>query len=208
MLRFHEGRLEEAEELFRQARALCKSAGDRVNEYQANEFLVMLELQRGALVQAREQCAELLALGDKLRGGSEEPFARAMAGLCRLAIEDQADRLDAALSDLRLADAKHRLAYLLTRAALLDCDRGRVARATERSTEALGYATLLERATEMLIAHAVLAHQCAGSGDTAGAALHAREAERALAAGAAAWTRGIVSRLAAKPLRAARASSS
>jgi hypothetical protein len=52
MLRFHENRLDEADEFFCEARTLCKSAGDRVNEYQANEFLVMLDFQRGRLAQA------------------------------------------------------------------------------------------------------------------------------------------------------------
>lgn len=202
MLRFHENRLEEAEELFREARTLCKSAGDRVNEYQANEYLVMLSLQRGRLEEARERCQELLALGDKLREGSEEPFARAIAGLCRYAIDDQADQLDAAVADLRVADAKHRLAYVLTRAAMIDCERGRVQGATARATEALRYATLLERPTEMLLANAVLSRDCAATGDKQGAAAFAREVERLCLAGAAAWTQEIRSRLSKKRGRA------
>jgi hypothetical protein len=204
MLRFHENLLDEAEEFFREARTLCKSAGDRVNEYQANEFLVMLDLQRGRPAQARERCEELLTLGDKLRGGSEEPFARAMAGLCAYAIDDEAEGLEAALADLRIADAKHRLAYILTRAALLDCERGRVDTATQRATEALGYATLLERATEMLLANAVLAHECSVTGDRKGAARFAKEVERVRALGAAAWTQDIAARLAGKNKRTVR----
>jgi len=191
MLRFHENRLDEAEELFREARTRCRSAGDRVNEYQANEFLVMLDLQRGALAQASEHCAELLTLGDKLRGGSEEPFARAMAGLCAYAIDDEAEGLEAALGDLRIADAKHRLAYILTRAAMIDCERGRAESAARRATEALGYATLLDRATEMLLANAVLSRDCAAAGDRQGAAKYAKEVERISTAGAAAWARDI-----------------
>ena len=202
MLRFHENRLDEAEELFREARTLCKSAGDRVNEYQANEFLVMLDLQRGAPAQAREHCRELLTLGDKLRGGSEEPFARAMAGLCTYAIDDETEDLDAALADLRIADAKHRLAYILTRAALLDCERGRVDTATKRATEALGYAKLLDRATELLLANAVLAQECFKMGDRKGAARFADEVGRISAVGAAAWTHDIAARLVSKSKRA------
>ncbi|MGV8987238.1 MAG: hypothetical protein ACOH2H_13260 [Cypionkella sp.] len=170
MMRFHEDRLDEAEEYFREARTLCKSAGDRVNEYQAVEYLVMLDFHRGKLDQARTLCEELLLLGNKLRGGSEEPFARAMAGLCTYAINDQEIDLEAALSDLRTADAKYRLTYILTRAALLDCERGRAGSATTRATEALGYATLLERATGMLLASAVLSHSCSVLGDVQGAA--------------------------------------
>jgi len=195
MLRFHENRLEEAEERFREARALCKSAGDRLSEYQANEYLIMLDLQRGRLSEARERCQELVALGDKLREGSEEPFARAIAGLCTYAIDDDASALDAALADLRVADAKHRLAYILTRAALIDSERGRIQAATERATEALRYATVLERATEMLIANAVLSHGHGVLGDRVRAASFRREVERIRVDGASAWTHDLAEKL-------------
>jgi DNA-binding SARP family transcriptional activator len=188
LLRFHENRLDEAAELFSQARTLCKSAGDRLAEFQANEYLAMLALQRGRLAEAAERCAELLALGDKLREGSEEPFARAMAALCAHAAEDHAAALDAALADLRHADAKHRLAYIQTRAALVDCERGHTARARQRATEALGCATVLQRASEMLLATAVLAR--AGDGPAAA------EAQRLAGAGAAVWARDMAARLA------------
>ena len=197
MLRFHENRLDEAEELFQEARTLCKSSGDRVCEFQANEYLTMLDLQRGRSVAARERCNELLMLGGKLREGSEEPFARAMLGLCNYAIDDEPEGLDAALADLRAADAKHRLAYILTRAALVDCERGRADSAVARAGEALEYATLLERSTETLIAHAVLSHASRKRGDAKAADMHAVEAARLASAGAAAWTGEIVARLGA-----------
>jgi len=196
MLRFHENRLDEAEELFCEARTLCKAAGDRLAEFQANEYLAMLDLQRGNPVAARERCNELLMLGGKLREGSESPFAHAMLGLCNYLIEDRPDGLDAALADLRVADAKHRLAYVLTRAAVVDCERGRVESATARATEALEYAARLERPTEMLIANAVLSHASSTRGDRDAAEEHAREVARLAASGAAAWTRAIADRLA------------
>jgi DNA-binding SARP family transcriptional activator/predicted ATPase len=207
MLRFHENRLDEAEERFREARALCKSAGDRLSEYQANEYLIMIDIQRGRLTEARERCQELVALGDKLREGSEEPFARAIAGLCAYAIDDDATALDAALADLRVADAKHRLAYVLTRAALVDSERGRIQAATERATEALRYATVLERATEMLIANAVLSHGHGALGDRTRAASFRREVERIRGDGASVWTHALAEKLTnqklcpARPLR-------
>jgi len=164
----------------------------------------MLDLQRGRLTQARERCNELLMLGAKLREGSEEPFARAVLGLCNYAIDDEPGGLDAALADLRVADAKHRLAYILTRAALIDCERGRVDSALARATEALEYATVLERATEMLIANAVLSHAAGMRGNRKGAASYAQEVERLFHTGAAAWTREIVEKLDDKRSRAAR----
>lgn len=205
MLRFHENRLEEAEERFREARALCKSAGDRLSEYQANEYLIMLDLQRGNLAEARERCHELITLGDKLREGSEEPFARAILGLCNYAIDDDDSGLHGALADLRVADAKHRLAYILTRAALIDSERGRSEAATERAAEALGYAKILERATEMLLANAVLSHELGVAGDRGRAALFQREVERIRDDGASVWTHDIAERLTLGPPRAPRA---
>jgi DNA-binding SARP family transcriptional activator/tetratricopeptide (TPR) repeat protein len=195
MLRFHEGRLDEAEELFREARTLCKTAGDRVMEFQANEYLTMLDLQRGRLVEARERCNELLRLGGKLREGSEEPFARAMLGLCNYAIDDEPEGLEVAIEDLRIVDAKHRLAYILTRAASIDCERGRMDIAVARATDSLEFATVLERATERLIASAVLSQAARERGDLRTAATHAREAARLASAGAASWTREIVEKL-------------
>ena len=194
MLRFRDNRLDEAQELFRESRALCKAEGDRVSEYQANEYLVMLELQRGRLEDAREGCNELLMLGEKLREGSEAPFARAMLGLCNYAIDDEPEGLDAALRDLRIADAKHRLAYVLSRAAIFDCERGRIDRAVVRATEALDHATQLERASEMLVANAVLAHAFAVQGRQRESMAHAKEAERLASGGAAVWARELAHR--------------
>lgn len=194
MLYLRENRLADAEEMFREARTLSKSTGDRLNEFQANEYLAMIELQRGRVREAKERCTELLALGEKLSGGSEEPFARALLGLCTYALDDDAGPLAAALDDLRIADAKHRLAYVLTRAALVDCERGRQKQAIERATEALGYARLLERATETLLASAVLAHCHRAAGAESLAVQFVQESARHEAA-AAAWAAEVVAGL-------------
>ncbi len=163
MLHLHQNQLDEAEEQFQEARTLCKSAGDRIGEYQANEYLTMVELQRDRPEAARRYCETLLELGERLREGSEAPFAHALDGLCRLALDDDAHALDEALDRLRMVDAKFRLAYVLSRAALLHLERGRPARAVEQAREALAAAEPLQRATEMLLAHLVLARS-AGPG--------------------------------------------
>ncbi|HEY5657184.1 MAG TPA: AAA family ATPase, partial [Myxococcota bacterium] len=175
MLRFHRNELAEAEEAFLEARALCKSAGERVDEFQANEYLVMIDLERGQLDSALARCAALVEIGDKLREGSEAPFARALQGICRYAIDDDDAGLEPALEDLRAVDAKHRLAYALTRAALLDIERGRPDRAIQRAREALGCAQALERATDILLAHVALAEAHEAAGERAAAKRH-REA--------------------------------
>jgi len=172
MLRYHENRLDEAVELFEQARTVAKSAGDRVNEFQANEYLTMIDFDRGSFESARARCAALLEIGAKLREGSEAPFARALNALCTYAIDDENGDLEAQLEALRIVDAKYRLAYALTRSALIDIDRGRTAIAIARSAEALGYAETLERATEMMLAHVALARAYRESGNTKAAEQH------------------------------------
>lgn len=195
MLRLYENRTDEAEELLKQARTLCKWAGDRLDEYQADEYLVMVDIQRGRYEQAKARCQELVALGDKLREGSEAPFAHALLGLCTFALEDDPGPLDAALLELRQADAKHRLAYAQTRAAMLDCQRGRHDRGTARAGEALACAEVLERGTEMLLAHAVLAQCSRALGEDIAARPHAEAVARLHAVGVAAWADDIARRV-------------
>ena len=195
MLRYQENHLGEAEELFKEARTLCKSAGDRVNEFQANEYLVMIDLERGQLDAARERCAALVELGEKLREGSEAPFARALEGLCRYAMDDEIDDLEAALTDLRIADAKHRLAYTLTRTALLDLERGRAEDALARASEALGHAELLERVTEMMLAHVALAQAHRALNHTAEYERHAAAVAEFANVPVAQWARTRAERL-------------
>jgi len=189
MLRLHENRLDEAEELFQQARTLCKSAGDRIGEFQANEYLVLIDLERGRLEDASRRCCELVTIGSKLREGSEAPFARALHGLCVYALDDDPFLLDSGIEELRIVDAKYRLACVLTRAALLDYERHRVDVAMKRADEALEYARLLERASEMLLAHVVLALGCRTTGDDARADEHLAEAAKLDQGGAAEWAR-------------------
>jgi hypothetical protein len=172
MLRYHENKLDEAAELFKEARTLARSAGDRLDEFQANEYLAMIEIERGRIEAARPYCETLVALAEKLREGSERPFARALDALCRYALTDDVEPLEAALADRRVADAKHRLAYTLTRASLLDVERGRTDAATARASEALEHAEALDRRSEILLAHVALARARRAAKDAAGYARH------------------------------------
>jgi DNA-binding SARP family transcriptional activator len=187
MLCFHRKELDTAEELFLEARTLCKSAGDRIDEFLANEYLVMIELERGRSDAALARCAALREIGEKLREGSEAPCARALTSLCRYALEGDESGLDAAFEELRMVDAKHRLAYGLTRAALLDVDRGRIDRAIERAGEAADCARVLERATDIVLAHVALAAAHRARGDVASAASQLEAIERVDPARVARW---------------------
>jgi DNA-binding SARP family transcriptional activator len=189
MLRFHENKLDESVELFKEARTLARARGDRLNEFQANEYLAMIDFERGRPEAARAHCKALIELGDKLRGGSEQPFAHALDALCHSALADDAAPLDAALEGLRAADAKHRLAYTLTRAALLDVERRRPEAAIARASEALEYAEALDRATEILLAHAALARARRAVADLEGSARHVAALKSLERAPVALWAR-------------------
>jgi DNA-binding SARP family transcriptional activator len=189
MLRFHENKLDESVELFKEARTLARARGDRLDEFQANEYLAMIDLERGRPEAARAHCKTLVELGDKLREGSERPFAHALDALCHYALVDDAAPLEAALKGLRAADAKHRLAYTLTRAALLDVERGRPQDAIARASEALGYAEALDRATEIVLAHAALACARKAVADMPGYAEHLAALKSLARAPVARWAR-------------------
>ena len=198
MLRFHENKLDESVELFKEARTLARARGDRLDEFQANEYLAMIDFERGRPDAARAHCKALVELGDKLRGGSERPFAHALDALCHYALADDAAPLEAALAELRTADAKHRLAYTLTRAALLDVERCRPDAAIARASEALGYAEALDRATEILLAHATLARARKAVADAAGYAKHVAALQSLERTPVARWARDRVSAVTAE----------
>lgn len=156
ILRYHEDKMDEAREHFRRARTLCRTAGDRISEFQALEYLAMVEIEEGNRDTAPGACDALRDLGRRIREGSEGPFSEAMCALCTYVKEDDDAELVAALDKLRIADAKHRLAYLLNRAALVDLSRDRADQAIARASEALECARLLQRDTETLMAHNAL----------------------------------------------------
>jgi hypothetical protein len=189
MLRQHQGRLDQAGELFEQARLEARRANDGMGEFQALEHLVVLRQQQGAWDDARRLAEALEALAGKLREGSEAPFARALAALSRHALGDpEAEAaLAAAVEELRVADAKLRLAYTLTRAAQVDLGRGDGARARARAEEARRTVAVLGRPTETLLAGVALVRACRLLGDTAEAERVRDELRAASLSGTAAF---------------------
>lgn len=170
MLRLHQGRFDEARDLFERARVLARRHQDHYGEFNALEHLVMLELERSDYARAQSLCAELSEIAGRLREGSEAPFAFALAALVASAQDaSRVGELDDALVALRAADAKHRLAFALTRAADIDVRRGEAERARRRAEEALAAALALDRPTEKALARVVLARAALALGDEAGA---------------------------------------
>ena len=139
-------------------------------EFHSLEHLVILELQRECYGAAESYSDELIAIAKKFREGSEAPFAHLLGALARYAGGD--DRilpsLEQALELLRLADAKHRLAYALTRTAEIDLRRGRASVAHTRADEALKLAQLLQRPSELVLARATLTRAAAVMRDETG----------------------------------------
>src|SRR5262249_55563158 len=137
------------------------------NEFLALEHLVCLEIRRGQLAAAEPLCKELVVLAERLRDGSEAPFARALHAVCRLRCGDAkaVAIFDQSLSDLRSTDAKHRLSLALISAAEADVHAGRFSQARWRAAEALDLAMALDRASEIAVAHALLARIDAAADD-------------------------------------------
>ncbi len=194
MLRLHQGQLDEAARQFSRARALSLRTGDRLGEFSALEHLVMVEVERGQYAAARALCAELVRIGDKLREGSEAPFARVLDALVDLATGGPAANLDLdkALDALRLADAKHRLAYALTRAAAIDLEQGRPETARTRAAEALDVARILGRPSEIALALVDLARAASQMGDIEALNRHLAELRREAVDDASVFVRGAV----------------
>lgn len=177
MLRLHEGRLDEAADLFRRTRGLTRRDGDPMGEFLAIEHLIVVEMERGDLTAARRLGADLCDLGGRLREGSEAPFAHAVEALLRYATGEQEARpdLDRALGDLRDADAKQRLAFVLLRASRIDLERGDAAAARTRAEEAHALAGKLNLPSDAALALAALVRAEEALGDLPAARRH-REA--------------------------------
>ncbi len=152
ILRYYEDRLDEAVDHLEEARSLAKTDGDRISEYLANEYLAMVEIERADCHAAERHARTLVAIGERLREGSERPFAGAVQALCHFGITGDVAPLETALAGLRAADAKQRLAFVLNRAALCSVEGGDFARAAGFAREALQLARVMERPSEILLA--------------------------------------------------------
>lgn len=176
ILRLHQGNLDEAAALFERARLVARRDGDRRAEFMALELLITVELQRGFYDAAGPLCDELLALGEKLREGSEAPFARALHALIRYQADAgtaQRCALHDALMGLRLVDAKQRLTLVLIQAALVELARGDAEAASVVAEEAVAVADALGRPSDVARTRAVAARCAQAAGDGAAFARHA-----------------------------------
>ncbi len=189
ILRYYEDRFEDAVDFLEDARTMSRSGGDRINQFLANEYLAVIEIEREDYAAALARCRPLLEIGARVREGSELPFARGLESLCRYGLDGDDSGLEDALQALREADAKQRLAFLLNRAARLDIRRDRMQDALARAREALDLAQVMARPSEILQAHINLVEGCRATADPEVRQHLAAVTE--LASGAVArWTRG------------------
>jgi len=173
MLHLHRDEREPAATALQRARELARKENNHIGEFQALEPLVLLEMDRGDETAARRHHRELLRIGDRLREGSEGPFARALgAVLDYTGSEESEANLERELLALRETDAKHRLAVCLLRAAERDLKAGRPERSRERAEEALAAAETLGRPSETAHAHLLLARAAGALGDGEARARH------------------------------------
>jgi hypothetical protein len=169
LLRLHAGALEEAKAAFEEAWTIAKKRGDRLEEFMSLEHLVMVAIHRRDPDEACQHAKELAAIGEKLREGSEGPLGRAMLALCRYQKGEMDHRqgLEDALQQLRDADAKQRLAFVLTQAAAVESERGDLATAAARADEAKALGRILQQPSESALARAVLLRIAREEGDPA-----------------------------------------
>ncbi|MFV8816431.1 ATP-binding protein [Haliea sp. E17] len=152
ILRYYEDKLDEAVDYLEEARTQAKAEGDRISEYMVNEYLAMVEIERSDCHAAQRHARAMVEIGERLREGSERPFAGAVQALCHYGISGEVEPLESALQSLRVADAKQRLAFVLNRAARCSVDGGHFARAAAFAREALELARLMERPSEVVLA--------------------------------------------------------
>jgi len=158
LLQLHAGALGEARAHFEEAWTLAKNAGNRLQEFMALEHLVMVAIHQNAEDDACRYAEHLAAIGEKLPEGSERPLGRAMLMLCRYrkGEVDCGPVLERSLQKLREADAKQRLAFVLTQVASLELSRGELESAAARAQEAVELAEIIQKPSELAYATAIL----------------------------------------------------
>jgi tetratricopeptide (TPR) repeat protein len=167
MIAAHRGELDEAIEAFREARQLAREHGERLAEFCAVEHWVMLEIDRGEHERVGELAEQLAELGGRVRPGAEAPSGRALLSFVRVlgGDETELDPLRTAVDELRVADAKYELSFLLTRWAAHALARGDLEAAEQHAVDALEVARAIGRPSETALALVTLVRCASERGD-------------------------------------------
>jgi tetratricopeptide (TPR) repeat protein len=169
MLKEHRGELDAADALYERSRQLAEVERRHFGEIEAMLHRVQLHLDTERYPRALELAHAVAQLADRTRDGSEGPFARVLVALSELALASAGPAaVREALEALRIADAKHRLTYGLTRAATLLNRRALHEEARAVAEEALELSRFLERPSDVVLALVELARAQRALGDQAG----------------------------------------
>jgi tetratricopeptide (TPR) repeat protein len=155
----HHGRYDEARSHLQQAWQLAQAQQDHWREFNYLSYLVMAEIEAGKSMTALSYCHELSAVAAQMQGeGSEAVTALAFTALARyqMAEPDAAADLEAAITALQQVDAKRKLAYVLTRAAIVDLQQARLEQAISRAKLALTNAQIVKHPSEIALSWAIL----------------------------------------------------
>lgn len=167
LLKLHAGELNQAKATFEDAWSVAKRTENRLHEFMSLEHLVTVSIYLQEVEAACELARELAIIGEKLREGSERPLGRAMLALCQYqkGAVDYRAALEDGLRQLREADAKQRLSFVLIHAALLECERGEFDSAELRADEALALSEALQHPSHLAVARAILLRVARERGD-------------------------------------------
>ncbi len=129
------GRAEEARRELARALVLARASGDPWVESQCLARLAAMALEQGENEVALASSGELARLAERMDEPGDTAIANALAALARLQQSESgaAAGLAVALADLRAADSKSHLAFVLNRAAEHDLLAGRVDLAAARA---------------------------------------------------------------------------
>ena len=169
-LHAHHGRSAEAALHLERALVLAARDQDHWREWLALSRLTALALEDADPALALRHCDRLRLVADKMSGGSEGVKAEMMWTLARFAAGEPVD-VEAMLGRLRAVDSKSDLAWALALVAEIEMRRGQAEAAHAHAQEALAAAEVVGRASETVIANAILRSAGGTQGpDRAGAA--------------------------------------
>jgi tetratricopeptide (TPR) repeat protein len=167
MIAAHRGEYEVADASFAEAQQLARLGGERLAEFGSMEHRLMLALDRDEHTLAKTLAGELVELGTRVRPGAEVAIARALCALTRF-VNFGGDETELAqtVEDLRTADAKYELSFVLTRWAAHTLERGDLEAASALAQDGVEVARAIGRASEIAVATAIRADICRRRGET------------------------------------------
>ena len=160
MIAAHRGEPDIADAAFREARDLARASGERLAEFLAIEHRLMLMLDTQPTAQSLELADALVDLGARVRPGAEVAIAQALRALaCLLVDPDSAnvEELGRVTEELRVADAKYELSFVLTRWAQHTALNDQPDDARVLADDALAVAQAIGRVSEKAYATSILA---------------------------------------------------